>query len=346
MPRAGGGWVTHRLGLDHDLGEIVVKAKVRAFEDKIVSAADLAAFALEPEIIALAGGDFAMLERRTDPSHDKALLWLPGRNDYFLHPHVGRALADESYDVYVLSYRHMGACRREMLFDNPFLNSHVTSGDFSDMSEEVSAALASIRSRKTYAKVVAYGHSTGGAVLVNHLMTVGDDGVDAVVLNAPFLDWGEGGVTETVLELIPTFAVSYSLIPAETNVDPAFDPLGLSTAVLKIWTDYEFDPASRPLYSVPVTVGFVVAATDVHERLRAYVRDGTTVTDKPCLVLASEADDVLNHEEVRTMGLAVSSAHTEEVFAANAHDVFISGDAEDNDAAIATLVQWLRGLRS
>ena len=65
----------------------------------------------------------------TPPSGEAALLWLPGRNDAFFHPHVARLLAEHGIDLYVLSYRRMGVCRRLGLFDNPMHNSHCASGD-------------------------------------------------------------------------------------------------------------------------------------------------------------------------------------------------------------------------
>ena len=44
---------------------------------------------------------------------------MPGRNDAFFHPHVGHHFVSHGFDVYVLSYRRVGECRRRGLFENP-----------------------------------------------------------------------------------------------------------------------------------------------------------------------------------------------------------------------------------
>ena len=69
--------------------------------------------------------------RAEPPTGEAALLWLPGRNDAFYHPHVARLLLRHGIDLYVCSYRRMGVCRRLGLFANPMHNSHCASGDLS-----------------------------------------------------------------------------------------------------------------------------------------------------------------------------------------------------------------------
>ncbi len=43
----------------------------------------------------------------------KAVLWVLGRNDCFMHPHVAKPLfLDKGYDLYVLNYSSNGMCRK------------------------------------------------------------------------------------------------------------------------------------------------------------------------------------------------------------------------------------------
>ncbi len=50
---------------------------------------------------------------RQNEKSSKAVLWIPGRNDCFMHPHVAKALfTGKGYDLYVLNYSSMGMCRK------------------------------------------------------------------------------------------------------------------------------------------------------------------------------------------------------------------------------------------
>lgn len=70
----------------------------------------------------------------------RAVLWVPGRNDTFYHPHVAELLHAHGWQLYVLSYRRMGHCRRLGLFDNPMHNSH-SAGDFVEYHEDIRQAI-------------------------------------------------------------------------------------------------------------------------------------------------------------------------------------------------------------
>ena len=62
-----------------------------------------------------------------------------------------------------------------------------------------------INSHQKYDKVVGYGHSTGGAILINYLMKMGDDSFNGFIFNAPFLDWednADGSMTEMLGEIV------------------------------------------------------------------------------------------------------------------------------------------------
>ena len=131
-----------------------------------------------------------------------ALLWLPGRNDTFFHPHVAARLAAHGIDLFVLSYKRVAVCRRLRIFENPMHNSHTASGSFAEYHEDIERALEFIRSAggrgrgeggattRDYEKILGYGHSTGCPALLDYMMAHGDAAFDGFIFNSPFLDWG------------------------------------------------------------------------------------------------------------------------------------------------------------
>jgi alpha-beta hydrolase superfamily lysophospholipase len=278
---------------------------------------------------------------RSAAKNTKAVLWLPGRADAFFHPHVGRAFDAAGYDVYVLHYHHVGVCRRQGLFTNPYLTSHILSGSMDEYVGEIEHALAQVKLFKAYASVLGYAHSTGAPILCNYLLRKGDAAFDGFVFNSPFFDWGAvgGEVVEQVLERTVPWLARVGL---QRYTDPfgPFKPDSPNAYAAKIRADYEFDPRDRPLFGTPTTVGFIVGVDKIQTELQALSKP---LTSKPLLLLTSKSDSVLMWDEIVTIvkKVAAETATEVKVFNANAHDVFISPDKVDTDAALTALSKWL-----
>ncbi|KAJ1622743.1 hypothetical protein T492DRAFT_1060114 [Pavlovales sp. CCMP2436] len=340
IPPPGPDWVEHLL--TSAKGTVTLRARVKPWEEKIVSAAQISAFELSDTVLPLVGGQGALLQEHVTANGTKALLWLPGRNDAFYHPHVGEMLAERGYDLFVLNYRNVGASRRAQLFDNPYLNSHCESADFGEYHEEIDKALERIGSLKAYSHTLAYAHSTGGTILIDYLLREPRTApFDGLVLNSPFVDWAQGGATEHFLEKIPKLLLALPFVPTTLNVDPGFKPDGWSAYGLLKHADYEFDLRTAPLYQVPVTAGFVQGASKVHTKLEALKPGQLVYPGWPVLLLSSDADDVLDADEIELVRSSLSANVTATRFAANAHDVFTSDSAENNDAALGVFGAWL-----
>ena len=233
------------------------------------------------------GGRAALSYYPQPPLGDAALLWLPGRNDAFFHPHVASLLRRHGIDLYVLSYRSMGVCRKLNLFDNPMHNSHVKSGSFSEYRADITAALHHIKTkRKVYNRVLGYGHSSGAPALLDYVMANGDGDFSAFVFNSPFLDWGKvgGPIVKAILMYAPYILTKLHIWSDETELLGGGGP---SAWALQLYSQYRFDPASRPLFVVPVTVGYVKGINGVQKELRARSAKGLAITQKPFLVLTS-----------------------------------------------------------
>ncbi len=131
FPEIGGDWVEFAIGADSDTEaemvgdlELVFKMKVSEIaDDKIVSREELHDFCQSSETIGYSEevieGEFerdnALLQcwRSISGTNSNAVLWIIGRNDCFMHPHVAKALFTErGYDLYVLNYSANGMCRK------------------------------------------------------------------------------------------------------------------------------------------------------------------------------------------------------------------------------------------
>ena len=114
------------------------------------------------------------------PRHDRAVLYLHGRNDYFFQTWLADALLEAGYEFYALDLRTCG--RAGVGYWSPH--------DVRDLrvhDEEIGEALRIIRSEHGHGAVVLNGHSTGGLQAViwakDH-----PGGVEAITLNSPWLD--------------------------------------------------------------------------------------------------------------------------------------------------------------
>ena len=125
MPEAGTGWKEFVITEENDTFEgmeLIIKVKVTKGLTKIVSKEDLSSFLqnspkltyTEEVVEAKEDVDKAIVQcwRQKQPTN-KAVLWVMGRNDCFMHPHVAEALfTGRGYDLYVLNYSCDGICRK------------------------------------------------------------------------------------------------------------------------------------------------------------------------------------------------------------------------------------------
>ena len=287
------------------------------------------------------GGRAALSYYPQPPSGDAALLWLPGRNDAFFHPHVASLLRRHGIDLYVLSYRSMGVCRKLNLFDNPMHNSHVKSGSFSEYRADIKAALHHIKTKRmAYKRVLGYGHSSGAPALLDYVMANGDGDFSAFVFNSPFLDWGKvgGPIVKAILMYAPYILTKLHIWSDETELLGGGGP---SAWALQLYSQYRFDPASRPLFVVPVTVGYVKGVNGVQKELRARSAKGLAITQKPFLVLTSMHDDVLHGDQMAVAAHAIGPSRVLVQLCHARHDVFVSADKSVVDASLQYLRTWL-----
>lgn len=312
---------------------------------------------MEHVVLEGSGGDRAVLSfysraplaasRSSGHGGGCACLWLPGRNDAFFHPHVAALLASHGIDLYVLSYRLMGVCRAKGLFDNPMHNSHCRSGSFSEYREDISQALSYIRERTAahgggrWMRILGYGHSTGAPILLDYVMHHGDQDFAGFIFNSPFLDWGYvgGALAKMVVVHAPYLLTRLGYWTCDTELLGGGGP---SAWALQLWSQYPFmDLASRPLYNVPVTIGYCLGVNGVHAALRERARRGVAITRKPFVVFTSMHDDILEGDRVSEAAHAIGPSRTKVSLCHARHDVFVSAEPSVVGAGLEYLRTWL-----
>ena len=124
------------------------------------------------------------------PGNDKALLWIPGRNDSFFHVHILNRVLNAGFDLFVLDLRRCGRSKMDIDGVTPCISDELLghdSYDFSEYLEEMDATVSflkrptplsvasygrgkstvltnNIGCGKYYENIVCYAHSTGGLV--------------------------------------------------------------------------------------------------------------------------------------------------------------------------------------
>ena len=290
----------------------------------------------------------------------KAVLWILGRNDCFMHPHVAKKLFwSQGYDLYVLNYKMNGQCRKKGFVKDPHFNSHNFTGNFDSYIPDIQQALELIEA-EDYQLVLGYAHSTGGPVLLNYLMEKGDDAFDGFLFNSPFLDWGfvGGDLVELMLKNTNFLVGLGAMEDMDTKMGVETTPPGtapvkyLGTDIVlsdwgaRLWSLYYFSWAVRPMYKVPMTVGFAKGVTNVHRKMEDdFKKKHRPITIKPFLCITSRGDDVLKSEETLSRTDWIGPSRWEIELNDNGHDVFLSYDAHDTEMALDMCLVWMKNRR-
>jgi hypothetical protein len=119
----------------------------------------------------------------------------------------------------------------------------------------------------------------------------------------------------------------------------------LSAWSARIWSQYYFEWGARPLYKVPMTVGFANGVTGVHKKLQKLSRIKKAVTSKPFLCISSRGDDVLKVDETMFRADWIGPSRWELEMNDNGHDVFLSPDVIDTSMAIDMVAAWMKRAR-
>ena len=302
------------------------------------------------------------------PRHERAVLYLHGRNDYFFQTHLADAFLSAGYEFYALDLR---TCGRAGV-------GHPSPHDVRDLrvhDEEIGEALRIIRSEHGHDVVVLNGHSTGGLQAViwaaDHPGTV-----EALVLNSPWLQLNASGLIrsygsayvdvlsrrspERIIDN-PAEAKARKRLAAEAASAPGPDgaeaggsepvEADLYVRVLhRRWGgEWDWDLRLKPSPAFPVRAGFLAGI----RRLQREVRHGLGI-EAPVLVCCSttssgpeaspeealHSDIVLSVDQIIKRAAFLGTDVTVRQIPGGVHDLALS-PSPAREEYLATVTDWL-----
>jgi len=345
LPKSHGSWEEHVLKFKSTGGTLRFKVMTTPCEEMIVTREQTEAYVMEEHILELKDGVKAILSYRVKEGNNNAVLWIPGRNSCFQHPHVGSALEDAGYDLYALSYRNIGECRKycgeEGFVEGNDLSLTSHPGPASSFGiineEEVKKSLEFISSKKKYQKLLGYGHGVGGTIWINHILEHGDEQVDALILNSPFLSWDQLGGQYDNDYLFENMSAALQGCGSNDPASAASPEHGrLMAWAVKCLSQYHFDAKTVGMNRIKLTFGFVSACKEVFEKLEKLK---SRITTKPVFLIRSRTENCLT---ALKSNQDISPLLTDVLMPMGGHDIFRSYERSIVDSAIGHLTAWLK----
>ncbi|MDO4900486.1 alpha/beta hydrolase [Actinomyces sp.] len=350
------------------LGEPWVARTIPVTDSPAAPGADHAVFVHQRGAVPATGAD----DPAGAPRHERAVLFLHGRNDYFFQTWLADAFLVAGWEFYALELR---ACGRAGV---DYWSPH----DVRDLrvhDEEISEALRIIRQEHGHSSVVLNGHSTGGLQAV--IWAADHPGsVDAVTLNSPWLQLNSSGLVRSygsafidVLsrrdpdrvidnprerrELEPAAANTprtvgadaATAVPVDTDPGPIEVDIYARTLHRRWGGQWDWDLALKPSPSFPVRAGFLAGI----RRLQREVHHGLGI-DVPVLVCCSttsggpdisreealRCDTVLSVEQIVERSRFLGEDVTVVQIPGGVHDLALS-PSPAREEYLSTLTSWL-----
>ncbi|SRX95854.1 Unknown protein [Mycobacterium tuberculosis H37Rv] [Mycobacterium shimoidei] len=289
----------------------------------------------------------ATLVRRGDGAPAQhAVLALHGYTDYFFNTALADHFADRGFAFYALDLRKCGRAWRDG--QTP----HFTT-DLACYDAELNRALSVIREQTDSARVLVYGHSTGGLIVslwLDRLRRRGDTaraGIGGLVLNSPLLDLPG----PAVLRWPPTAVLIAAIARvAGRRVARAPGEGGYGASLHRDYHgEFDYDLRWKPLGGFPITFGWLHAVLRGHKRLHRGLDVGV-----PNLILRSDhsvpetadatalqcGDAVLDVEQIARWAGCIGNRTTVVPIQDAKHDVFLSMP-QPRQLAYRQLDNWL-----
>lgn len=300
---------------------------------------------------------FATLVRRADPvPSDRVVLAVHGFTDYFFNTQLVEHFAARGYRCYGLDLHKCGRSRR------PGQTPHFTT-DLSRYDRELERALAIIAAENPEAvraapsgpgaRVLVYGHSTGGLVVALWLDRVrrrGDTaalGLSGLVLNSPFLDLNGPTILRTRATATALGAVSRV---RKTRVVRSAGTGGYGLTLHRDYHgEFDYNLQWKPLGGFPVTVGWIHAIRRGQARLHRgldvgvpnlVLRSDHSVAETAGTDVMQRGDAVLDVNHIARWAGCLGNRQTIVPVVDAKHDVFLSL-AGPRAAAYRELDRWL-----
>ena len=293
---------------------------------------------------------FATLVRTTEsiPS-SSVVLALHGYTDYFFNTELAEHFAARGWRFYGLDSRRCGRSWRAG--QTP----HFTT-DLARYDRELEGALAIIGAENPGARVLMYGHSTGGLVVSLWLDRVRGHGdtaalnIAGLVLNSPFLELNGPAILRTRATSTAIGAVSRV---RKTRVVRGAGSGGYGLTLHRAYHgEFDYDLTWKPIGGFPITVGWIHAIRRGQARLQRgldvgvpnlVLRSDHSVAETAETQLLQRGDAVLDVAHIARWAGCLGNRTTSVPVVDAKHDVFLSL-SEPRAAAYAELDRWLEQL--
>jgi alpha-beta hydrolase superfamily lysophospholipase len=290
---------------------------------------------------------FATLVRTTDsiPS-SSVVLAVHGYTDYFFNTELADHFAARGWRFYGLDSRRCGRSWREG--QTPHFTTDLTQYD-----RELEGALAIIGAENPAARVLVYGHSTGGLVVslwLDRVRSRGDTAalkIAGLVLNSPFLDLNGPAILRT---RATSTAIGAASRVRATRVVRGAGSGGYGLTLHRAYHgEFDYNLTWKPIGGFPITVGWIHAIRRGQARLHRgldvgvpnlVLRSDHSVAETAETQLLQRGDAVLDVAHIARWAGCLGNRTTSVPVVDAKHDVFLSL-SEPRAAAYAELDRWL-----
>ena len=293
---------------------------------------------------------FATLVRTSDsiPS-SSVVLAVHGYTDYFFNTELADHFTARGWRFYGLDSRRCGRSWREG--QTPHFTTDLTHYD-----RELEGALAIISAENPAARVLVYGHSTGGLVVslwLDRVRSRGDTAalkIAGLVLNSPFLDLNGPAILRT---RATSTAIGAASRVRATRVVRGAGSGGYGLTLHRAYHgEFDYNLTWKPIGGFPITVGWIHAIRRGQARLHRgldvgvpnlVLRSDHSVAETAETQLLQRGDAVLDVAHIARWAGCLGNRTTSVPVVDAKHDVFLSL-SEPRAAAYAELDRWLEQL--
>ena len=293
---------------------------------------------------------FATLVRNADPAPSSlVVLAVHGYTDYFFNTELADHFSDRGWRFYGLDLQRCGRSWREG--QTP----HFTP-DLARYDRELEWSAAIIAAENPAARILVYGHSTGGLVVslwLDRVRERGDTvalGIAGLVLNSPFLDLNGPAILRAKATSTAFGAMARV---RKTRVVRGSGTGGYGLTLHREYHgEFDYNLAWKPLGGFPVTVGWIHAIRRGQARLHRgldvgapnlVLRSDHSVAETAETEVLQRGDAVLDVAHIARWAGCLGDRTTSVPVKDAKHDVFLSL-AEPRAAAYAELDRWLDDL--
>ena len=201
----------------------------------------------------------------------KAIIWIPGRNDYFAHYHITYNIP--KYDIYAIDLRGCGDAKMDI--DIPHYVEDLTYY-FQELNLLYDEFIG--ENKKKYDEIILYGHSTGGLIAVIYYDYNKSNQINKLILNSPFFEINESLITRFIIKY-----VLYYLSVIFPKIDISRET-GTQNDILEyIKKFYKININNKSEKNIPIILSWL--ASVIYQQYK--IQTGLIKIDIPILVLSS-----------------------------------------------------------